>query len=151
MINDVTDKVKEIWDKFWILAANHPSNFEMEQSKWWLSIEISQLQKYGTFNFKIWRIMIEEVSSTNTIHSIPYSHHYNPLLIRNHSWILTIQKARILRKKLLKKSFLTFKKWVEKIQTTGYNGTSTKYNKVFIYQWRKNFTRCLLLWRHHET
>ena len=44
------------------------------------------------------------------------------LLIRNRSGILTIHKARILRKKLLEKSVLTFKEWVEKIQTAGYNG-----------------------------
>ena len=31
----------------------------------------------------------------------------------------------MLQKKLLEKSFLTFKKWVEKIQTTGYNGALT--------------------------
>ena len=32
---------------------------------------------------------------------VPYARHYNPLLIRNRSWILTIHKARILRKKFL--------------------------------------------------
>ena len=30
-----------------------------------------------------------------------------------------------IRKKLLEKSFLTFKKWVEKIQTAGYNDART--------------------------
>jgi hypothetical protein len=33
--------------------------------------------------------------------------------------------ARILRKKLLEKRFLNFKKWVESIQTASYNGGST--------------------------
>ena len=48
---------------------------------------------------------------------IPYARHYNPLLIRNRSWILTIRKARILRKKPHEKTFLDFKKWVKSIQT----------------------------------
>ena len=39
---------------------------------------------------------------------IPYARHINPLLIRNRSWILTIHKARILRKKPLEKTFLDF-------------------------------------------
>jgi hypothetical protein len=59
-----------------------------------------------------------------------YAPHYNPLLIRNRSWILTIHKAIILQKKLIEKSFLTFKKWVEKIQTVGYNGPRTVISKV---------------------
>ena len=41
------------------------------------------------------------------------------------SWILTIHKARILRKKPLEKTLLDFKKWVKSIQTTGYNGART--------------------------
>ena len=58
----------------------------------------------------------------------PYICHYNLLLIRNHSWILlTIHKARILRKKPLEKMFLYFKKWVKSIQTAGYNGARTVY------------------------
>ena len=56
---------------------------------------------------------------------IPYARHYNPLLIRNRSWILTIHKAKILRKKPLEKTFLGFKKWVKRIQTAGYNGART--------------------------
>ena len=48
-----------------------------------------------------------------------------PLLIRNCSWILTIHKARILRKKPLEKTFLDFKKWVKGIQTAGFNGGLT--------------------------
>ena len=41
------------------------------------------------------------------------------------SWILTIHKARILRKKTLEKTFLDFKKWVKNIQTAGHNGART--------------------------
>ena len=37
--------------------------------------------------------------------------------------MLTIHRARILRKKPLEKTFLEFKKWVKSIQTAGYNGT----------------------------
>ena len=50
--------------------------------------------------------------------------YYNPLLIRNQSWILTIHKDR---KKPLEKTFLVFKKWVKNIQTAGYNGARTVY------------------------
>ena len=64
---------------------------------------------------------------------LPYPRHYNPLLIRNHSWILTIHKARILNKKPLEKTFLDSKKWVKRIQTAGYNGAHT----VFIF-FKKN-------------
>ena len=56
---------------------------------------------------------------------VPYARPYNPLLIRNRSWILTKHKARILRKKLLEKTFLDFKKWVKSVQTAGYNGART--------------------------
>ena len=38
-------------------------------------------------------------SGTNLVLNIQYAHHHNPLLIRNHFWILTIHKAKILRKK----------------------------------------------------
>ena len=87
---------------------------------------------------------------------LPYARHYNPLLIRNRSWILTIHKARILRKKALEKTFLNFKKWVKSIQTAGYNGARTVDNepihitlwtvyigylqmKIFLFQTSKNF------------
>ena len=63
---------------------------------------------------------------------IPYARHYNPLLIRNRSWILTIHKARILRKKPLEKTFLDFKKWVKSIQTAGYDGARTVLKFWFI-------------------
>ena len=42
--------------------------------------------------------------------------------------------ARILQKKLLEKSFLTFKKWVKKIQTVGYNGAYTVYVLNFLHE-----------------
>ena len=62
---------------------------------------------------------------------LPYARHHNPLLIRNRSWILTIHKGRILRKKPLEKRFLDFKKWVKSIQTAGYNGACTVSVKTF--------------------
>ena len=58
---------------------------------------------------------------------VPYARHYNPLLIWNCSWILTIHKVRILQKKLLKKTFLAFKNGVKSIQTAGYNGVRTVF------------------------
>ena len=48
--------------------------------------------------------------------NIPYAHHYNPLLIWNCSWILTIHKVRNLQKKLHKTPFLAFKNGVKSIQ-----------------------------------
>ena len=56
---------------------------------------------------------------------VPYARHYNPLLIRNRSWILTIHKAGILRKNPLEKTFVDFKKWVKSIETVGYNVVRT--------------------------
>ena len=44
---------------------------------------------------------------------VPYVRHYNLLLNANHT------EDQNFTKKLRKKSFLTFKKWVEKIQTAG--------------------------------
>ena len=60
-------------------------------------------------------------STTHIQAWLPSTRHHNQLLIRNRSWILTIHKARILRKKPIEKTFLDFKKWVKSIQTTGYN------------------------------
>ena len=73
------------------------------------------------YRIKIWNFLCHTYFSFN----IPYARHHNPRLIRNHSWILTIHKARILRKKLLEKTFLDFKKWVKTIQTAGYNDART--------------------------
>ena len=57
--------------------------------------------------------------------NIPYTRHYNPLLIWNRSLILTIHKSRTLRKKPLEKTFLDFKKWVKSIQTASYKRART--------------------------
>ena len=70
------------------------------------------------FFFQLW-------SNIANMSYIPYARHYNPLLIRNRSLILTIHKTKILRKKPLEKTFLDFKKWVKNIQTAGYNGART--------------------------
>ena len=48
---------------------------------------------------------------------IPYARHYNPLLIRNRSWILTIHKA--------KGHINELQKVGKFIQTEGYNGAHT--------------------------
>ena len=50
---------------------------------------------------------------------IPYARHYNPLLIRNHSWIQTIHKTKG------HSTLMNFKKWVKSIQAAGYNGART--------------------------
>ena len=55
---------------------------------------------------------------------LPYARHYNPLLIWNCSWILTVHKVRILQKKLLK-NFCAFKNEVKSILTAGYNAALT--------------------------
>ena len=81
---------------------------------------------------KVWFLVLRLVRHTMEAYAlevqIPYARHYNPLLIRNRSWILTLHKARILRKKILEKTFLDFKKWVKSIQTAGYNGARTVIN-----------------------
>ena len=59
-----------------------------------------------------------------------YTGHYNPLLIRNRSGILTINKDIIFWKNLLEKTFLASKKWVKNIQTAGYNGACSVYCHV---------------------
>ena len=64
---------------------------------------------------------------------ISYPRHYNLLLIRNRSWILTIHKTKILRKKPLEKTFLDFKKWIKSIQTAGYNGACTVDRTYLLY------------------
>ena len=56
------------------------------------AMEISTF--YTTFNHS--QLTRQQNSPKN---QIPYARHYKPLLIRNRSWILTIHKARILRKK----------------------------------------------------
>ena len=56
---------------------------------------------------------------------IPYSCHYNPLLITNRSWILTIRKDRVFWKKSLKNKEMDFKNGVKNVQTAGYNSERT--------------------------
>ena len=55
-------------------------------------------------------------------------HNYRTRATITRSWILTIHKVRILRKKPLEKTFLDFKKWFKSIQTAGYNGARTLFS-----------------------
>ena len=66
--------------------------------------------------------------------------HYNPLLIRDRSWIRTTHQAEILRKKPLAKTFLDFKKLVKSIQTAGYNGART-VNWMFYIKFPYHITK----------
>ena len=52
---------------------------------------------------------------------LPYARHYNPLLIRNRSWILTIHKAKG------HSTQVNFKKRVKSIQTAGYDDARVRY------------------------
>ena len=76
----------------------------------------------------VWSIRYAGYFCVFCLKQLPYARHYNPLLISKRSWIPTIHKARILRKKPLKKKFLDSKKWVKSIQTAGNNGARTEYN-----------------------
>ena len=62
---------------------------------------------------------------------IPYRPLYNPLLIRNCPWILTIHKAKG------HSTLMNFKKWLKSIQTAGYNGAHTVLKKPSI-NWKGN-------------
>ena len=55
-------------------------------------------------SYSLWTLLNFVLISVTSVMEfcIPYARHYNPLLIWNRSWILTIHKIRILRKKLLK-------------------------------------------------
>ena len=64
-----------------------------------------------SFKRNTWVLFDFELWGWRALKCKPYARHHNPLLI------LTIHKARILRKKPLKKTFLDFKKWVRNIQT----------------------------------
>ena len=59
---------------------------------------------------------------------------YRTRTIINRSQVNTNRtyKGRILRKKLLKKTFLTFQNGVKNIQTAGYNGVHTVYEDLDI-------------------
>ena len=63
------------------------------------------------------RLKSETIYRVN-IH-IPYARHYNPLLIRNRSRILTIHKTRILRKKPLEKNIFGLQKVSKKDTNRG--------------------------------
>ena len=58
-------------------------------------------------------------SKAETVYHIPYGCHYNPLLIRNRSWILTIYKTKG------HSTQMNFKKWIKNVKTTGYNDANT--------------------------
>ena len=58
-------------------------------------------------------------SKAETVYHIPYGCHYNPLLIRNRSWILTIYKTKGHSRQM------NFKKWMKNVKTTGYNDANT--------------------------
>ena len=130
---------------------------QQNPSQNWLISKLSYLKKQNkTWKYEYdsnsnlyinWQKKFPWVSWFWTKKYIPYTRHYNLLLINNHSWILTVQKARILRKKLLRKSILTFKKWVEKIQTAGHNGT-----RAVTYfdhnHWRNSITALTLIYTH---
>ena len=59
-----------------------------------------------------------------------YACRHKPLLIRNRTLILTINKDRIFPKSLLENKIMDFKNGVINIQTTGYNGACT----IIIYK-----------------
>ena len=88
--------------------------------KWFFFLFESSAQIYGhIISRKNWQVSIQ--------FNIPWwkvsMYHHNPLLIRNRSLILTIHKARILRKELLEKPFLDFK---------SYDGARTVYDMYLI-------------------
>ena len=65
---------------------------------------------------------------------LPYAHHHNPLLVINRSWILTIPKSRIWRKK---SPFRNKPNCWLKIQTAWYNGPRA-VDKIKNYVNRQN-------------
>ena len=73
---------------------------------------------------KIWNTMGWNIFIHKDFHKIPYAPHHNLLLIINRSWILTVHKDRILRKKL--------KNGVINIQTAGYNGARTVFTVTWV-------------------
>ena len=75
---------------FWQLYED-----ELEDNMLWLSIAVLITAIFGVAGVAMAagkEILIKEWQ-------LPYARHYSLLLIRNRSWILTIHKARILRKK----------------------------------------------------
>ena len=61
-----------------------------------------------------------------SINQTEYPHPYNPPLITNHFWIVTLHEGKMFKKNVFLNKEMVFKKWVEKkIKTVGYNGAST--------------------------
>ena len=61
---------------------------------------------------------------------IRYVRHYNPLLIINRSWTLTIHNEKNFWKSLLENKEMGFKNGVKNIQAAGYNGARTVFEKA---------------------
>ena len=68
---------------------------------------------------------VHRVSLNSILTWIPFARHYNPLLIRNRSRILTIHKDRIFWKNLLENKEMVFQNGVKSIQAAAYNGART--------------------------
>ena len=67
---------------------------------------------------------------------ILYARHYNPFLIINRSWIITVHKVESLQKKLLKKGFLALKEgWKVYKQTNEFVFVSWRLENT----WNLNF------------
>ena len=61
--------------------------------------------------------------------NLPYARHRNHFLFINRSWILTIDKDRIVWKNLLDNKEMVFKNGVKYIQAKGYDGVRTVGSK----------------------
>ena len=104
-------------------TALHESQQNIYFLKYWYICDIVTSKIVVVYDY--FECHKQVIQLLNNKFHVLYARHYNPLLIRNLSWILTIHKARIFRKKPLEKTFLDFKKWVKSIQTNGYNGRRT--------------------------
>ena len=68
-----------------------------------------------------------------TINYIPFVRHYNPLLIRNRSRILTIHKDRIVwKEKFLENKEMVFQNGVKSIQAAACNGAHGIGQQIFV-------------------
>ena len=78
---------------------------------------------------------------------IMYARHNNPLLIRNRSWILTIHKVRILRKKGPWKNVFGLQKVGKKYTNRwlGYNGV----HRLYIFKHFFSFVCLIAMLSHH--
>ena len=119
----------------WLLAKAVKTLFVLESFKL-VCWSFHNVMKFYSQKFELVWLILHNRSNHDHVYivhrysitlwnKLTYVCHHNPFLIRNHSWILTIHKARILRKHPLEKTFLHFKKWVKSIQTAGYNGLHT--------------------------